>query len=93
MEQIDSRFLDPIMYTLIDEPMLLPNSQIFVDFENIRRHLMTNSFDPFTKQALTWDELQKFNDTEQNRMKREKFKEDLSNHLSQLKNKKNISSK
>jgi len=85
ISKIDSQFLDPIMFTLIEKPLLLPNTNLFVDLEHIRRHLTTHPFDPFTKQPLTFPELIQFNETEEISEKVKEFKKELDNHIQRLK--------
>ncbi|ETO09553.1 putative ubiquitin conjugating factor [Reticulomyxa filosa] len=54
---IPSHFLDPLMHTLMEDPVILPSSQVSVDRSTIVRHLLSNPFDPFTRAHLTESEL------------------------------------
>ena len=46
-------FLDPIMSTMMMEPVLLPSSGKVVDRTTIAKHLLTDQSDPFNRQPLT----------------------------------------
>jgi len=53
---------DPIMQTLIETPVLLPNSDIIMDKGVISRHLLTDNYNPFTRDELTLESLELFNE-------------------------------
>eukprot|EP00092_Neocalanus_flemingeri_P031431 GFUD01034137.1.p1 GENE.GFUD01034137.1~~GFUD01034137.1.p1 ORF type:complete len:1600 (-),score=340.09 GFUD01034137.1:699-5498(-) len=48
-------FLDPIMSTLMKEPVILPSSGKVVDRSTIAKHLLSDETDPFNRQPLTMD--------------------------------------
>ncbi|XP_046484062.1 ubiquitin conjugation factor E4 A [Neodiprion pinetum] len=48
-------FLDPIMSTLMTDPVILPSSKIVVDRQTIARHLLSDQTDPFNRSMLTMD--------------------------------------
>jgi len=54
---IPAEFLDPILATLMRDPVILPGSQQRIDREVIVRHLLNDRCDPFTRQPLTEDML------------------------------------
>ncbi|XP_022144478.1 probable ubiquitin conjugation factor E4 [Momordica charantia] len=54
---IPDEFLDPIQYTLMKDPVILPSSRITVDRPVIQRHLLSDSTDPFNRSHLTSDML------------------------------------
>jgi ubiquitin conjugation factor E4 B len=54
---IPEEFRDPIMDTLMSDPVRLP-SGIIVDRPVIIRHLLNSSQDPFNRQNLTTDMLE-----------------------------------
>ncbi|CAN6574695.1 unnamed protein product [Malus baccata var. baccata] len=54
---IPDEFLDPIQYTLMKDPVILPSSRITVDRPVIQRHLLSDSSDPFNRSHLTADML------------------------------------
>lgn len=55
--EIPDEFLDPIQYTLMQDPVILPSSRITVDRPVIQRHLLSDSTDPFNRSHLTADML------------------------------------
>ncbi|KAL2335467.1 hypothetical protein Fmac_016680 [Flemingia macrophylla] len=55
--EIPDEFLDPIQYTLMKDPVILPSSRITVDRPVIQRHLLSDSSDPFNRSHLTVDML------------------------------------
>ncbi|XP_017794147.1 PREDICTED: ubiquitin conjugation factor E4 A [Habropoda laboriosa] len=48
-------FLDPIMSTLMTDPVILPSSKIIIDRQTIARHLLSDQTDPFNRSTLTMD--------------------------------------
>lgn len=50
-------FKDPLMDTLMTDPVLLPSGQV-MDRSVIMRHLLNSNTDPFNRQPLTEDMLQ-----------------------------------
>ncbi|XP_057971394.1 probable ubiquitin conjugation factor E4 [Malania oleifera] len=54
---IPDEFLDPIQYTLMKDPVILPSSRITVDRPVIQRHLLSDNTDPFNRSHLTADML------------------------------------
>ncbi|XP_042517215.1 probable ubiquitin conjugation factor E4 [Macadamia integrifolia] len=55
--EIPDEFLDPIQYTLMKDPVILPSSRITVDRPVIQRHLLSDTTDPFNRSHLTQDML------------------------------------
>ncbi|WCJ25643.1 Ubiquitin conjugation factor E4 A [Euphorbia peplus] len=51
--EIPDEFLDPIQYTLMKDPVILPSSRITVDRPVIQRHLLSDGTDPFNRSHLT----------------------------------------
>ncbi|KAH0487190.1 MAG: hypothetical protein KVP17_003617 [Porospora cf. gigantea B] len=54
---IPDHFMDPIMGDLMVDPVKLPTSGHVVDRKHIERHLMSESFDPYNRMALTKEDL------------------------------------
>lgn len=54
---VPDEFLDPIMSTLMTDPVILPSSKISVDRSTIARHLLSDQSDPFNRSPLTMDQL------------------------------------
>ncbi|XP_032905589.1 ubiquitin conjugation factor E4 A [Amblyraja radiata] len=50
-------FLDPIMSTLMIDPVILPSSRVTVDRSTIARHLLSDQTDPFNRSPLTMDQI------------------------------------
>lgn len=50
-------FLDPIMSTLMLDPVRLPSSKVTVDRTTIARHLLSDQSDPFNRSPLTMDQV------------------------------------
>lgn len=55
--EIPDEFMDPIMFTLMKEPVVLPTSKITVDLATIKSHLLSDSTDPFNRSPLTIDQV------------------------------------
>mmetsp|Transcript_20119 Transcript_20119/g.51023 ORF Transcript_20119/g.51023 Transcript_20119/m.51023 type:complete len:99 (-) Transcript_20119:140-436(-) len=51
-------FLDPILSTLMEDPVILPTSNTVMDRAVITRHLLTDPKDPFNRAPLSQDDLQ-----------------------------------
>ncbi|XP_077524985.1 ubiquitination factor E4A isoform X2 [Amblyomma americanum] len=48
-------FLDPIMSTIMTDPVVLPSSGITIDRSTIARHLLSDQTDPFNRSPLTME--------------------------------------
>jgi hypothetical protein len=46
------RYLDPIMATLMKDPVILPTSKQVIDRSTIRSHLLSDPHDPFNRSPL-----------------------------------------
>ncbi|KAG6950518.1 hypothetical protein JG688_00014116 [Phytophthora aleatoria] len=55
--EIPEEFLDPLVFTLMKDPVLLPSGYT-MDRSCITQHLMNDQSDPFTRVPLTMDQLQ-----------------------------------
>ena len=51
--EIPDEFLDPIQYTLMQDPVMLPSSKVVVDRATIQRHLLSDQTDPFNRAELS----------------------------------------
>jgi len=58
-------FIDPIVCSVIENPILLPNmkNDIFLDKSTIMRYLFSKKENPFTKETLTIEQLEEYNNT------------------------------
>ena len=59
--EIPDEFLDPIMGSVIEDPVCLPNTDIIMERDVILRHLLENQDNPFNREPLTKKELDDFN--------------------------------
>lgn len=50
-------FLDPIMSSVMMNPVILPSSRVTVDRSTIARHLLSDQSDPFNRSPLTMEEI------------------------------------
>jgi ubiquitin conjugation factor E4 B len=50
--EIPDEFLDPLLFTLMEEPVILPASQVTIDLATIKSHLLSDNHDPFNRQPL-----------------------------------------
>ncbi|XP_046680072.1 ubiquitin conjugation factor E4 A isoform X3 [Homalodisca vitripennis] len=53
--EVPEEYLDPIMSTLMTDPVILPSSRQIVDRSTIARHLLSDQSDPFNREPLTMD--------------------------------------
>lgn len=58
MGEVPDEFLDPIFFTLMEDPVLLPTSNVIVDRSTIRAHLLGDTRDPFNRMPLSMDMIQ-----------------------------------
>ncbi|KAK3819761.1 MAG: ubiquitin elongating factor core-domain-containing protein [Benniella sp.] len=50
--EVPEEFLDPLLYTLMEDPVLLPTSNISIDRSTIKSHLLSDATDPFNRMPL-----------------------------------------
>ena len=78
-EEIPDELLDPIMGTLIENPVLLPNTHTFIGYDVITRHLLTSSDNPFTRDPLSKSQLEEYNARPEIQERIGRFKQRLCN--------------
>ena len=61
LNNIDDEFLDPITFEIIKTPVMLPDTNQFVDKTIIEQILRNNPINPFTGLSLTIEQLEKYN--------------------------------
>jgi hypothetical protein len=61
---LPSEYLDPILFTPIIHPMILPESGIIIDRTVIMSHLLENKYDPFNRQPITFEQLEEYNSSD-----------------------------
>jgi hypothetical protein len=59
--EIPDEFCDPIMQSLIEDPVYLPNTDIIMDKAIIARHLITDQHNPFNREELDMNKLEEYN--------------------------------
>jgi len=72
--EIPDELCDPIMDTLIEQPVMLPNN-IIIDYGTISRHLLNNDTNPFNRELLTLEILEEYNKKESIKTKIDEFKD------------------
>ncbi|CCD22450.1 ubiquitin-ubiquitin ligase UFD2 NDAI_0A02930 [Naumovozyma dairenensis CBS 421] len=50
--EVPDEFLDPLMYTIMKDPVTLPTSHVNIDRSTIKAHLLSDSTDPFNRNPL-----------------------------------------
>ncbi|KAG5358191.1 E4 ubiquitin-protein ligase UFD2 [Yarrowia sp. B02] len=54
---IPDEYLDPLMYTLMTNPVILPSSKINIDLATIKSHLLSDPKDPFNRAPLKLEDV------------------------------------
>lgn len=54
---IPEKFLDPISFDLINDPVKLPASGVIMDRKIIKQHLLNDEHDPFNRSPLKFKDL------------------------------------
>jgi ubiquitin conjugation factor E4 B len=70
---IPDEFLDPLLFTLMEDPVKLPVSGVYIDRSSIRTHLLSDPQDPFNRVPLKIEEVIPATDLKE---RIEKFKAD-----------------
>ncbi|CAO1625779.1 unnamed protein product [Sympodiomycopsis kandeliae] len=55
--EIPDEYSDPLMATLMKNPVLLPSSKVIVDMSTIKSHLLSDSSDPFNRAPLKLEDV------------------------------------
>lgn len=55
--EIPDEYLDPLLATLMEDPVILPVSRQTLDRSTVRSHLLSDPHDPFNRAPLTIDEV------------------------------------
>ena len=67
-DNLPDEFLDPLLFTPIKHPIILPESKIIMDKAIIEAHLVENNYDPFNRQPLTYELLTEYNCKEEQKI-------------------------
>ncbi|CAN3376745.1 E4 ubiquitin-protein ligase Ufd2p [Diutina rugosa] len=54
---VPDEFLDPLMFTLMEDPVILPKSRISIDRSTIKAHLLSDPTDPFNRSPLKLEDV------------------------------------
>lgn len=57
LEDASEEILDPIMSTLMTDPVIFPSPHVTVDRTKIARHFLSDQTDPFNRESLTMDQV------------------------------------
>ncbi|KAH9819920.1 ubiquitin elongating factor core-domain-containing protein [Melampsora americana] len=55
--EVPEEFLDPVMATLMKDPVILPSSRTTVDRSTIKQHFLSDQTDPFNRMPLRLEDL------------------------------------
>ncbi|BCR85178.1 ubiquitin-ubiquitin ligase UFD2 [Aspergillus chevalieri] len=55
--EVPDDFLDPLIYTLMEDPVILPASRMSIDRSTIRSHLLSDPHDPFNRVPLKMEDV------------------------------------
>ncbi|XP_048581218.1 ubiquitin conjugation factor E4 B isoform X2 [Nematostella vectensis] len=65
LDDAPEEYKDPLMMTVMEDPVILPTSGKVMDRATITRHLLNSTTDPFNRQPLSLDMLQPATDLQQ----------------------------
>ncbi|SCU92656.1 LAMI_0E11452g1_1 [Lachancea mirantina] len=57
MEDAPEEFLDPLMFHIMTDPVILPASRVTIDRSTIKAHLLSDSTDPFNRVPLRLEDV------------------------------------
>ncbi|XP_055912261.1 ubiquitin conjugation factor E4 A [Eupeodes corollae] len=57
LTNVPDEYLDPIMSSIMTDPVILPSSKVTVDRSTIARHILSDQTDPFNRSPLTMDQV------------------------------------
>ncbi|SSD59200.1 related to E4 ubiquitin-protein ligase UFD2 [Saccharomycodes ludwigii] len=57
MNDCPDEFLDPLMFTIMTDPVILPTSKVSIDRNTIKQHLLSDSTDPFNRMPLKLEDV------------------------------------
>lgn len=56
-DEVPDDFLDPLMFTVMNDPVILPASRVSIDRSTIKAHLLSDSTDPFNRMPLKLEQV------------------------------------
>ncbi|KAF3991299.1 hypothetical protein FT663_02800 [Candidozyma haemuli var. vulneris] len=57
MGEVPDELLDPLMFTLMEDPVILPGSRITIDRSTVKAHLLSDPTDPFNRMPLKLEDV------------------------------------
>lgn len=84
LDEMPDDFLDPIMGTFIDDPVMLPECETIMNRDIIYRHVLAEKNNPFNRKELTIAEIESFNALEDTKKKIAEFNERKAECLKEL---------
>jgi len=60
-DKLPTDFCDPVFYIPIKNPVALPTSYHIMEENVVKRHLISNHFDPINREPLTQEKLDEYN--------------------------------
>ena len=78
LDEVPEEFLDPLIYTLIKEPIMIPNVSLIFDKSSIMSQIYHEKINPYTREYLDEETLEKYNKQEQVIITLKEFIEKLS---------------
>lgn len=54
---VPDEFLDPLMYTMMEDPVILPGSKVTIDRSTVKAHLLSDPTDPFNRMPLKLEDV------------------------------------
>ncbi|KAJ3014704.1 hypothetical protein HKX48_004997 [Thoreauomyces humboldtii] len=54
---VPDEFLDPLLFHIMDDPVVLPTSGLSIDRSTVKSHLLSDAHDPFNRQPLTIEQV------------------------------------
>lgn len=55
--EVPDEFLDPLMFSLMEDPVILPSSKVSIDRSTIKAHLLSDATDPFNRVPLKLEDV------------------------------------
>jgi hypothetical protein len=81
-------YLDPITFSKIKEPQLIPNmngfEDLYFDKSTIMKQLLVKEENPYTRAPLTLKEFEDYNNLEEIKLKCQKFKDQIINYKNKM---------
>lgn len=55
--EVPDELLDPLMFTLMEDPVILPSSRVTIDRSTVKAHLLSDPTDPFNRMPLKLEDV------------------------------------